>query len=289
MAKTDATIREQAEKLFIESGGTLKNRALAEMVGAPEKSISVWKSRYKWAQKIRGSTTKSTTKNEGEKKPRRQAAKDGVKEIARKRGGQPGNKNSVGNRGNLQTGEYSHFLTDILSAQEVELLQNHMDRPAMEEVKEQIALLRIRQRQTLLKLKEIAERGMSEAAVRRLNERMPVAEFVETDGRVVKQIVDKIVETEVEFKSHDEFSAYVKLSEAFDRNAERIIKATKLLHDIQVDAIRVEQMTLQMAESKLRLESLQKDKESSASAVDAWKTQLLEVVERRKRKNTSTD
>jgi len=71
--------RDKAFELFKEHNGNITNREIANILNVPERTISVWKIRDSWNEKVNCSTSKkecSTTK--------------------KKRGGQPGNKNAVG-------------------------------------------------------------------------------------------------------------------------------------------------------------------------------------------------
>ncbi|AYB39982.1 phage terminase small subunit [Brevibacillus laterosporus] len=81
MAKARSPNRDKALELWLESGGNISNRELADQLGEKEKTISNWKSRDKWnvvLQTGQCSTTKNTESNAGAPE---------------------GNKNAVGNRG----------------------------------------------------------------------------------------------------------------------------------------------------------------------------------------------
>lgn len=76
MARQRDPKRDQAYEIWKQHNGEITNRALAEQLGVPEKTISAWKSRDKWnvaLGKNDCSTTKkecSTTKEKGNKKER---------------------------------------------------------------------------------------------------------------------------------------------------------------------------------------------------------------------------
>jgi Phage terminase small subunit len=69
VARTRDPNRDRALELFIEHKGAIANREIAKQLDVLEKTISAWKSRDKWNEKLAGevcSTTKpkrSTTKN----------------------------------------------------------------------------------------------------------------------------------------------------------------------------------------------------------------------------------
>ncbi len=73
--------RDEAFEIFKKHGGNIKNREIANILGVPEKTIGAWKSKDKWNEKLNG----VLQKNE--------------RSTPKKRGGQPGNKNAVGNNG----------------------------------------------------------------------------------------------------------------------------------------------------------------------------------------------
>ena len=112
--------RDKAFEIYKQNNGKITNRKLGEMLGVPEKTISVWKLRDNWSK---CSTTKnkcSTTKNT--------------------RGAQKGNKNSkggtAGNTNALKHGLFAKYLP-----QEVyEIAQEISDKQPIDILWENIAL-----------------------------------------------------------------------------------------------------------------------------------------------------
>ena len=78
MARVPDARAEQAKKMFL-SGKKLVE--IAQLLGVPEGTVRSWKNRYKWNDN--GSATLQKQK----------------RNVAKRRGAQPGNKNAVGNRG----------------------------------------------------------------------------------------------------------------------------------------------------------------------------------------------
>ena len=72
MARERNPERDKARRIWLDSGGTLTARQVAEQVGAKPEQVRKWKSLDSWAAEL-----------EAQKPPR-------------KRGGQPGNKNAAG-------------------------------------------------------------------------------------------------------------------------------------------------------------------------------------------------
>lgn len=76
MAKKEKPLREKALDLFLKHNGDITNRKIAEILNANEKTVSVWKYRYKWNDKLKSST----------KKPKRTTTKElSLREKQRKR------------------------------------------------------------------------------------------------------------------------------------------------------------------------------------------------------------
>ena len=102
MAREKNPLRGKAFEIFRDSEGNITNREVANILEVPERTISVWKLRDKWKDKIGCSTSiqqnRSTTK--------------------RKKGGQPKNKNAQGHgapirNNNAEThGFFSKYLPD---------------------------------------------------------------------------------------------------------------------------------------------------------------------------------
>jgi uncharacterized protein YjcR len=86
--------RDKAFEIYKQNNGNITNRKLGEMLGVPEKTISVWKLRDKWSECSTTKNKSSTTK--------------------RTRGAPKGNKNSkggsIGNQNALKHGLFAKYL-----------------------------------------------------------------------------------------------------------------------------------------------------------------------------------
>lgn len=78
MARIRSPNRDKAFEIYKEHGGNITNREIAARLNEDEKVIAVWKSRDKWNVVQQSKKKCCTTKG---------------------RGGQPGNKNAIGNKG----------------------------------------------------------------------------------------------------------------------------------------------------------------------------------------------
>ena len=89
MARQRDPNRDKAFEIYKEHNGDITNRAIAEMLGVPEKTIGSWKSKSKdnWNERLNGvlQTDERSTP---------------IKNVKRERGAPIGNANAKGNRGN---------------------------------------------------------------------------------------------------------------------------------------------------------------------------------------------
>ncbi|MBQ4899346.1 hypothetical protein KB559_10905 [Paenibacillus sp. Marseille-P2973] len=91
--------RDRANEIWLEHGGEITNRQIAEQLGIDEKKIAVWKQRDKWivVQQSEGNVVQQTEPNVVQQK---KGAPKGNKNAVGNRGGAPpGNQNAKGNRG----------------------------------------------------------------------------------------------------------------------------------------------------------------------------------------------
>ena len=117
--------RDKALEIFIEHNGNITNREIAKRLNVPERTISVWKIRDKWNEKINCSTSKkkcSTTK--------------------KKRGGQPGNKNAVGHGAPVgnKNAEKHGFFSKYLPEETLEIMQEIQEKDPLDLLWENIVI-----------------------------------------------------------------------------------------------------------------------------------------------------
>ena len=140
MARALDTRAEQARELFL-SGKKLIE--IAQLLDIPEGTIRSWKNRYKW------------NRNVANKK----------RNVAKRRGGQPGNRNAAGSRGGaaplknknaVTTGEFETLFFDCLNDEEkrlVDLMPNDKHTLLFQEIQ----LLTVRERRMLKRIEDIKE------------------------------------------------------------------------------------------------------------------------------------
>ncbi|WP_029470636.1 phage terminase small subunit [Blautia producta] len=139
MARAPDARAEQAKELFL-SGKKLIE--ISELMKIPEGTIRSWKNRYKWNDATL-------------QKPKRN--------VAKKRGGQPGNRNAEGNRGGsapkrnknaVKTGEFETLFFDTLDQEEKQLLE--LVQPDKEQLLlQEIQLLTVRERRMLKRIDKL--------------------------------------------------------------------------------------------------------------------------------------
>lgn len=91
MARPRNPNREKAKEIWLQSGGTITNRSIADQLGESEKTVSVWKLRDKWNEVLQTNEC-STSNKRSTKKPKLSLVKNNVVNL----GGAPeNNRNAV--------------------------------------------------------------------------------------------------------------------------------------------------------------------------------------------------
>ena len=153
MPKARNPNQDKAFEIYKEHGGNITNRAIAELLGEDEKVIAVWKSRNKW-NVVQQSEQCCTTKKKGGQPNNRNA-------IGNRGGSAPnGNKNAVGNKGGsapdgnknaIKTGEFETIFFDCLDSEEKELIEQiQLDKNQL--LLQEIQLLTVRERRMLKRI-----------------------------------------------------------------------------------------------------------------------------------------
>lgn len=123
--------RDRAFEIYREHGGNIENRRIAEMLGISEKSVSGWKCKDRWEDKLNGvlQTEERSTPKE--------------------KGGQPGNKNAVGNDGGAPPGNLNAIKHGAYQTIYAAYLQNeekavYEQMPGEADLESEIRLLRLK-------------------------------------------------------------------------------------------------------------------------------------------------
>lgn len=149
MARVRSPNRDKAYEIYKEHNGNITNREIASILNEDEKVIAVWKSRDKW-NVVQQSKERCTTK---------------------RKGGKPGNKNAVGNKGGaapkenknaVKTGEFETLFFDALAEDEkklISMVQLNKEQLLLQEIQ----LLTVRERRMLKRIEDIKQAAADQA------------------------------------------------------------------------------------------------------------------------------
>jgi uncharacterized protein YjcR len=149
LARVRSPNRDKAYEIYKEHNGNITNREIASILNEDEKVIAVWKSRDKW-NVVQQSKERCTTK---------------------RRGGKPGNKNALGNKGGaapkenknaVKTGEFETLFFDALEEDEKKLISMvELDKEQL--LLQEIQLLTVRERRMLKRIEDIKQAAADQA------------------------------------------------------------------------------------------------------------------------------
>lgn len=97
MARQRDPRRDQAFEIYKQHEGNISNRAIAEQIGSPEKTVGGWKSKDKWDSKLKGESNGVLQSNERSTPKKKRSTPN-------KGGAPPGNQNAKGNHGGAPEG-----------------------------------------------------------------------------------------------------------------------------------------------------------------------------------------
>ncbi len=169
MARQRNPNRDKAKKIWLKANGEIKLKDIAAELGETESTIRKWKSEEKWQGMLEAKLERKQAKSN------RNAPN---KKSAPKRAGAPlGNRNAVGNVGGgaptgnqnaLKHGGYSTIFWDTLSDEEREMIKT-MDKTVEQQLRDEIALLTVRERRILHNLQKYRQQlaGGAELVVSR--------------------------------------------------------------------------------------------------------------------------
>lgn len=167
MARERSPQRDEAMKMWLDSGGKMKLKDIAAALGLGETQIRKWKSVDRWSDALNSNVTNAPISNV----TKGRGAPKGNKNAVGNRGGAPkGNQNAKGNRGGnggpyrnkkaLKHGMYETIFMDALEPDEQELL-NHIDTTPLVQLEEQLRLLTLQERRHMKRVK-LLEEGLSD-------------------------------------------------------------------------------------------------------------------------------
>ncbi|HCT5827950.1 TPA: small subunit of terminase [Enterococcus faecalis] len=223
MARKRDPRRDEAKKIWLDSGGKKVLKELASELNVSDSQIRKWKSVDKWAEELKGNVTKSNSN------------------VTNKSGAPPGNKNAKGNKGGsppkgnknaIKTGEYETIFADMLFDEEKDIYSNLNDDPFFI-LNDEIRLLKVRQFRMMKRIKE-AEKGLNDEEVERLQQLRKIKTPVEKDGRkleIKREVMQDVQVTRKTFRKLDDILA---IEDALTRVSNQLTKSIKQLNELSL-------------------------------------------------------
>ncbi|HAW7056573.1 TPA: small subunit of terminase [Enterococcus faecalis] len=223
MARKRDPRRDEAKKIWLDSGGKKVLKELASELNVSDSQIRKWKSVDKWGEELKGNVTKSNSN------------------VTNKGGAPPGNKNAKGNKGGspprgnknaIKTGEYETIFADMLSDEEKDIYSNLNDDPFFI-LNDEIRLLKVRQFRMMKRIKE-AEKGLNDEEVERLQQLRKIKTPVEKDGRkleIKREVMQDVQVTRKTFRKLDDILA---IEDALTRVSNQLTKSIKQLNELSL-------------------------------------------------------
>ena len=238
MARVRSPNRDKAFEIYKESNGNIANREIAKILDISEKTISGWKVKDKWNEKINGvlQTEKRSTP------------------LKRNKGGQPGNKNATGPPGNknaVTTGEFENIFFDTLEKDELNLIKN-IEIEKRRLLEQEIQLLTIRERRMLKRIENLKEKDMTIVSVKSGTEKGMDTELNEYEG-TLGQIQN--------------------IEEALTRVQDKKQKAIDSLHKFEIDEQKLE-LTVMKLELEIMKQGGQDEEVEDDGFMEALKSEV---------------
>ncbi len=238
--------RDEAFRLWEESGGTRLLKDIAEELGCSPSLIRKWKNQDHWEEKLNGNVTKQNDKSNGNV-TKRPGAPKGSKNAKGNKGGKAphGNQNAKGNRGgaapkgnknSVRTGEYESILFDFMDDTEKELF-GQIETDPLYQIDLTIRELSLRERRMMQRISKI-ENGLNETQRRVLQQLRKVKDILPTKdqktGLVKHQVLmnERLVVTEIEEVSEPSVDKILRLEEAMTRVTDKRLKAIRQKYEM---------------------------------------------------------
>ncbi|MDU2914402.1 MAG: phage terminase small subunit [Enterococcus faecalis] len=250
MARKRDPRRDEAKKIWLDSGGKKVLKELASELNVSDSQIRKWKSVDKWAEELKGNVTKSNSNvtNKG-------GAPSGNKNAKGNKGGSPpkGNKNAI------KTGEYETIFADMLSDEEKNIYSNMNDDPFFI-LDEEIRILKIRQYRMLKRIKD-AEAGYGKMVT------------------VKREVLKDVQITRKTFRKLDDILA---IEDALTRISNQLTKAIKQQEELVTRGIKLQLLNAQTekAEADAKIASNNADKLTAGGRANELLEALLNVKSR---------
>ncbi|MDV7770424.1 phage terminase small subunit [Enterococcus faecalis] len=271
MARKRDPRRDEAKKIWLDSGGKKVLKELASELNVSDSQIRKWKSVDKWAEELKGNVTKSNSN------------------VTNKSGAPPGNKNAKGNKGGsppkgnknaIKTGEYETIFADMLSDEEKNIYSNMNDDPFFI-LDEEIRILKIRQYRMLKRIKD-AEAGLNDEEVERLQQLRKVKEPSAIDGKMVTVKREVLKDVQITRKTFRKLDDILAIEDALTRISNQLTKAIKQQEELVTRGIKLQLLNAQTekAEADAKIASNNADKLTVGGRANELLEALLNVKSR---------
>ena len=239
MARVRSPNRDKAFEIYKEYNGNIANREIAKILDISEKTISGWKAKDKWNEKLNGVLQKEIRSTPKEKSNK--VGKIGNKNAT----GPPGNKNAV------TTGEFENIFFDTLEEDELNLIKN-IEIEKRRLLEQEIQLLTIRERRMLKRIENLKEKDMTIVSVKSGTEKGMDTELNEYEG-TLGQIQN--------------------IEEALTRVQDKKQKAIDSLHKFEIDEQKLE-LTVMKLELEIMKQGGQDEKVEDDGFMEALKSEV---------------
>ena len=255
MARAPDQRAKEARKLF-DSG--MKLIEISEKLGVPEGTVRSWKNRYKW----NNATLQKEKRN-----------------VARKKGGQPGNKNAKGhggtgppgNKNAVKTGEFEALFFDTLDSDEQKLIRTvQSDKEQL--LLQEIQLLTVRERRMLKRIDRLRQLEEQKTTTDSEEEHIPM-------GMSVTEFSSGIEKGKLtELRKYEGILGQIQsIEDALTRVQARKQKAIETLHKFGYDDAKLELATMQLEFAMLRQDNVDENTTDdgfldaiNATAAEVW-------------------
>ena len=255
MARAPDQRAKEARKLF-DSG--MKLIEISEKLGVPEGTVRSWKNRYKW----NNATLQKEKRN-----------------VARKKGGQPGNKNAKGhggtgppgNKNAVKTGEFETLFFDTLDSDEQKLIRTvQSDKEQL--LLQEIQLLTVRERRMLKRIDRLRQLEEQKTTTDSEEEHIPM-------GMSVTEFSSGIEKGKLtELRKYEGILGQIQsIEDALTRVQARKQKAIETLHKFGYDDAKLELATMQLEFAMLKQDNVDENTTDdgfldaiNATAAEVW-------------------
>ena len=276
MPQTQTEKRETAKRLYVESGGKITLKEIAEKLGVPPSTVSSWKKADKWDSQLK-------------RKPRRKKrpGSKGNQRAAKPHPSQEGNKNA------LKTGRYEEIKYSTMTDAEKALIEEVMGQKSKDQIQMQIALiaeLEVRERrmyeraETMRRLAEKDREGLvadkvtiSTKGIAKENGKPPTGGIMTADKQKLLGI-DKMQDIDIAL------SAVQKQKQQAILALHRLTE-DQTTRDIEKKRLELETRRVQLMERRFGLDP----EPVHGEAVQTNESKVMDVKEARRRMSAMTD